>query len=517
MKIFPKWLHIEAARHACMLIFLACIVGIPLSVTAQESSTGSVFRLGSWSDMTTLDITKSNSSQDMHAGEWVFCRLVWTDSTLSQAIPQVAESWDVSDDGLTYVFHLRHGVLFHNGRELKASDVVFSWDRVAEIADVGRGDENLADVASYEATSDYEFTVTLQRPSPIFLTGLSQWALAIVPQESVDTLETAPVGCGPYTFVEWIPGDHATYRKFADYWDKEMLARLPDEIRFIPVAEPQSRLNLVQTGQVDVAEDIPAQNWESIQSDPNLHLIEQAFSSSYLIYIFQNETGPTSDVNVRRAISYAIDRDAVLQVALFGHGDIDCAFIPRGHWAYTQFDCPTYDPDMARQLLADAGYADGLSLRIVTYEHPIYVPAAEVLQQNLADIGIDAQIDVVERAVWLDDAWRGGNFDITLAALTREPDPDGMMSSVFRQGGGNNSSRYYNAEVEDLFDQGKSTADPDVRREIYAQLQAILLEDVPVAKVSSVYRASVANIAVEGLCTLPQGILGCWNTLNFTS
>jgi peptide/nickel transport system substrate-binding protein len=274
---------------------------------------------------------------------------------------------------------------------------------------------------------------------------------------------------------------------------------------------------MVQTGQVDVAEDIPAQNWTSIEGDSNLHLIEQEFSSSYLVYVFQNETGPTSDLKVREAISYAIDRDAVLQVALFGHGDIDCAFIPRGSWARTDFDCPTYDPDKARELLAEAGYADGgLTLRIVTYEHPIYVPAAEVLQQNLLDVGIDAQIDIVERAVWLEDAWRGGNFDITISALTREPDPDGLMSSVFRKGGGNNSSRYFNQAVEDLFDQGKSTSDPDARREIYAELQSILLADEPVTKVSSVYRASVATNAVEGLCTTPLGALGCWQDLAFT-
>lgn len=487
----------------------------PEATTVAETAEKTTLRFAGALDMTTLDVQLTNSTQDTHAGEWVYCRLVWNDDTLTEAIPQVAESWEISDDDLTYVFHLREGVVFHNGRELTADDVVYSWDRILELADVSRGDEQLADVESYEATGPYEFTVELVRPNPIFLEGLAHWALAIVPEENAAELETQPVSCGPYEFVEWIPNDHATYTKFDGYWDKEMLSRLPDEIIFMPVEEEQARLSMLQTGQVDIAEEIPAQNWEIVQNDPNLQLIDQSVSSSYLVYIFQNEEGPTSELEVRQAIAYAIDREAVKQVALFGHGDIDCAYVPKGHWAYTSFDCPSYNPEMAHQLLEEAGYGDEVQLDIVTYDHPVYVPAAEVLQQNLLDIGIDARINIVERGVWLDDAWRGGNFDITIAALTREPDPDGLMSSVFREGGGNNSARYFNPEVEALFDQGKSTSDREERKAIYAQIQQILLDEVPATKVASVFRAAAANQKVEGLYTNPRGVLAGWESLSF--
>lgn len=484
---------------------------------AAENDRKTVLRFAAALDMTTLDVQLTNSTQDTHAGEWVYCRLVWNDDTLTEAVPQVAESWEISDDGLTYIFQLRDDVQFHNGRNLTAEDVVYSWDRVLELADVSRGDEQLADVESYEATGPYEFTVNLVRANPIFLEGLAHWALGIVPEESAAELETNPVSCGPYQFIEWVPNDHATYVKFDGYWDQEMLAQLPDEIQFIPVLEEQARLSMLQSGQVDIAEEIPAQYWETIENAPNLQLIDQAITSSYLVYIFQNESGPTSEQLVREAISYAIDREAVRQVALFGYGDIDCAYVPEGHWAYTPFDCPSYDPERAQQLLAEAGYEEGLTLKIVTYDHPVYIPGAEVVQQNLLAIGVDAQIAVVERGVWLDEAWGGGDFDITLAALTREPDPDGLMSSVFREGGGNNSARYFNEEVEELFDAGKSTADREERKEIYRQIQEILLDEVPATKVASVFRASAANESVSGLYTNPRGVLAGWEQLSLES
>lgn len=512
----------------CLTTLLAACAGQPTEVPpatvapaeptvppteTPETEEKTVLRFGASGSLSTLDVTMTNSAWDEQIGQWMFCRLVWYDKTMTDAVPQLAESWEISDDGLTYVFKIREGAKFHNGREVTAEDIVYTWDRVLELSDKGRGDEQLADVESYEATGEYEFTVKLARPSPIFLPGLAQWALGIVPEENADELETNPVSCGPYQFVEWVPEDHASFVKFEDYWDKDALDRLPDEMIFIPVKEELTRLSMLQTGQIDVAQAISAENWEMIGELPDIHLVEQELSSSYLVYIFQTESGPTSDPKLREAISYAFDREAVVQTALFGYGDIDCNYIPRGHWAYTEVDCPSYDPGQAKELLEESDYS-GEKIRIITYDNPLYVPAAEVLQQYLIEIGIDAEVVVAERGVWIEDAWKGGDFEITIAALTREPDPDGLMSSVFREGGGNNSARYYNPTIEELFDRGKSTSDREERKQIYAEIVRILVDDLPAIKVASVFRAAAANDKVQGLYVQPKGF-PAWELLSF--
>lgn len=486
--------------------------GIPSAEPEEES----VLTFGAEQDLQNLDVQFSTSGSDNHPGQWVHCRLASYDKTMLDAIPQLAESWTVSEDGTRYVFKIREGVKFHNGREVTAEDVEYSFNRIMENADVARADEILYVAESFEATDRYEFTVELSAPDPTFLPNMGHAGLVVVPEENADTLDTSPVGCGPYEFVEYVPNDRLTVAKFEDYWDKDMLERLPDKIVFRPILEEQTRIAMLKSGQIDVAETLSAPNWETIREDPNLHLIEQEFSASYLIYLFNTVRGPTSDKDFRQALTYAIDREAVNQTALWGLGEIDCNIIPRGHWAYTEFDCPSYDPEKARQMLEDAGYGEeDIQLEIVTYDSAMYVPAGEVLVENLADVGIDAELKVVERGVWLEDAWFNGNFDITIAALTREPDPDGLMSSVFRKEGGNNPGNYHNPEVEELFEEGRSTLDREERKEIYSRIMEIILEDVPVTKVATAYRACAANDKVDGLYVWPKGFL-FWHHLSYS-
>ncbi len=489
------------------------VTATPLPPVPKERT---VLRYGAGGDFDTLDAQRVQGGGLPNA-EWVFGRLTWYDPTMMDPVPQVAESWTVSEDGLTFVFNLRQGVKFHNGREVTAEDVVFSWDRVFEIGDKGRGALELADVESYEATGEYEFTVKLERPSPVFVSSMAHWALAIVPKEHADELDTQPISCGPYKFVEWLPNDHAKYVKFDDFWDKEMLSRLPDEIVLLPITEEQTRLAMLKTGDIDIAEYVSARNWEEIENTPGLNLLRQEVTASYYTVAFGLEQEPTKDKKLRQALTWAFDREAIQQSAFFGAGEIDCSFIPRGHWAYSPLTCPTYKPEMARQLLEEAGYGEGLKLTIRPYTwHDEEIQVAQIIQQNLQDIGIEADIEVLELATYDEVVWYDHDFQISQAWYTREPDPDGLMQSVFREGGGNNFMGYSNSRIEELFDEGKSTLDRSERKRIYKEIQEILLEDVPLAKIMSVELAHAANDKVQGLHVAPKGpIVQLWYEMTF--
>src|SRR5262249_48935034 len=149
--------------------------------------------------------------------------------------PDIAESWTVSQDGLTYVFKLRSGVKFHSGRELTADDVVFSYQRALDIGPKGRGAGELREVDSFSATGPLEVTVKLKQTSAVSLPSAGHWALCIVDKDVVDKIDPAPAGTGPFTFVEWVPDEHVTYKKFPGYWNADKLAGWPDEVTSTPI------------------------------------------------------------------------------------------------------------------------------------------------------------------------------------------------------------------------------------------------------------------------------------------
>jgi peptide/nickel transport system substrate-binding protein len=178
------------------------------------------------------------------------------------------------------------------------------------------------------------------------------------------------------------------------------------------------------------------------------------------------------------------------------------------HWAYMPITCPERDIEKAKQLLAEAGYPDGLKLTYKPEAIELTQKMAEVVKQSLAEAGIEIEIVILDDATWLDEVWFGHNFEITDAWYTREPDPDGLMQSVLRKEKGNNVMGYVNPRVEELFDAGKSTLDREERKEIYRELmEIVVLDEVPVIKIQSTARFSAANEHVMGAYVNPKGLV----------
>jgi ABC-type transport system substrate-binding protein len=187
--------------------------------------------------------------------------------------------------------------------------------------------------------------------------------------------------------------------------------------------------------------------------------------------------------------------------------------IPPAHWAYTELECPSYDPEKARQLLAESGFDTSTLITFRTFsDRGFGVPVAEIIQSNLRDIGLNVEIEPIEWAFYVEDAWVGRNFEITLAWYTREIDPDVLFSSVLRKEQGNNPMRYFNEEVEALFDQGKATDDPEERKAIYEQIMRIaILDDTPLVKLQTMEIVWAANRKLENFVLLPKGTPNFYN------
>lgn len=464
--------------------------------------------IGYEGDILKLDPGIQQSGVDWPPAALVYSRLVEYDNTMMNPVPGLAESWTVSEDGLTYTFKLRQGAKFHTGREVTAADVDYTFKRGFEIGSQGRFAGYMLAVDTFEATDAYEFVIHLKQLDVTFFPNLAVMAASIVDKETIDQVETHPVGSGPYAFVEWVPGERVVYRKFKDYWNQEQLAQWPDEIVTIPIPETQTRIANLQSGQVDIATSIPPEFFEQIASDPNLQLLGQEVSASYLCLIFSNERPPFQDNKLlRQAIARAIDKEAILQNVFFGSGETQCNLIPSTHWAYTELDCPTRDLDEARRLLAESGFDTATQITFRTFtDQGFGVPVAEIIQSNLAEIGLNVEIEPLEWAFYVEDAWVGRNFEMTLAWYTREIDPDGLFSSVLRKEQGNNPMRYFNEQVETLFDQGKATTDPEVRKQIYKEIMNIaILDDTPLVKLKTMEIKWAANKKVEGFTLLPKG------------
>ena len=464
--------------------------------------------IGYDSDILKLDPGIQQSGVDWPPAALVYSRLVEYDNTMMSPVPGLAESWEIADDGLTYTFHLRQGAKFHSGREVTAADVAYTFTRGFEIGPQGRFAGYMLAVDTFEANGDYEFVIHLSQPDVTFFPNLAVMSASIVDSETIDQIDTMPIGSGPYEFVEWVPGEHVLYRKFQDYWDAEQLAQWPDEIMTTPIPETQTRIANLQSGQIDVATSIPPEFFEQIESDPNLQLLGQEVSASYLCLIFSNERPPFQDNKLlRQAIAHAIDKEAILNNVFFGSGETQCNLIPSTHWAYTELDCPTRDLDEAKRLLAESGFDTATPITFRTFtDRGFGVPVAEIIQSNLTEIGLNVEIEPLEWAFYVEDAWVGRNFEMTLAWYTREIDPDGLFSSVLRKEQGNNPMRYFNQEVEDLFDQGKATDDPEERKRIYEQIMDIaILDDTPLVKLKTMEIKWAANQKVENFALLAKG------------
>ena len=407
-----------------------------------------------------------------------------------EVLPALARSWDVSDDGLVYTFTLRDGVRFHDGTAFDAEDVVFSLERA-----MGETSENaqkglFAAIDKVEAVDPATVRITLSRPAGDLLFNLGWGDAVIVAPESADGNKTAPVGTGPFRFGDWTKGSSLTLVRNEDYWG-EAPALEKATFRFIP--DPSAAVAAMLAGDVDAFPNFPApEALPQFQADPRFDVVIGTTEGETILSI-NNARKPFDDVRVRRAIAHAIDRQSIIDGAMFGLGTpIGSHFAPH-HPAYADLTAMSeFQPEKAKALLAEAGYPDGFKATIKLPPPSYARRGGEILASQLRRVGIDLEIIPVEWGVWVPEVFKGKDYDLTIVSHT-EPMDIGIYGR---------DDYYFNYESKALGDVLKSLdeeADEAKRYELMRRAQTILAEDAVNGFLFQLAKAGVWNADVEGL------------------
>jgi peptide/nickel transport system substrate-binding protein len=419
-----------------------------------------------------LDPHKTTAYASFQVLENVYDTLVQPDENLDMA-PALAESWETSDDQLTWTFSLRDGVTFHNGDELTADDVVYSYNRIIdeELANAYR----FAAIESVEAVDDLTVEITVKEPAPNLLAQIGAFkGMAIVHEENVTSGDVTrnPIGTGPFKMENYRSGDSITLTANEDYWGDA-----PDlgSVRYTFVSEPSVALANLQSGEVQWTDNLPPQQVESLEGGDDLE-IGRVPSNDYWYFATNQVRKPFDDPRVRQALAWAIDREAITEAAKFGLATVNQTAIPETSAWYYDYAPYEQDADRARQLLQQAG-AGNLSIdMMVTNEFPETIQAAQVMAAQLDEVGVNLNIRTEDFATWLDEQSQG-NFDAFMLGWLGNIDPDDYYYSQHHSSGSNNYQKYENPELDDLLDRARTETDEDARKDLYDQAAKIIVDD----------------------------------------
>jgi ABC-type transport system substrate-binding protein len=464
---------------------------------------GGTLLVGYSTEPTSFDPPKAWSTMDWGTAAQLLYNGVYVFDEDNNIAPDLAADMpEISDDGLTYTIRLKEGVLFHNGRELVADDVKYSlernakpdsgtWNASAPLSNIVGGQaviDGEADTAEgIRVIDDHTLEFQLVEPDAYFVTGFTLVTNFIVPQESVEEFgedfSFNPVGTGPFKMTEWIPGERVVFERNPDYF----IEGLPylDSIVYEIGADPEVSLLRYERGEIDViADGIPGGEIGRVATDPVLG-DEFLNTNTYLTAFigFNLETPPFDNPDVRQAIAMAIDRDRLVQLAS-NTARPTYDWYPPSHYncsAGTENVKYPYDPEAARQLLADAGHADGIDLegrfRVV---RPWLARIPEAIQQDLEAIGIRVELLQLEQAVST-EMIESGELAFYLEGWGASfPDPFNYATELFLTGSTySNRWHYSNPEVDALITEARQNTDPESRCEQWLQMQELVMEDLP--------------------------------------
>ena len=463
-------LRVAAAALTLVVALTGCSTGQRVDLGAGAD--GLVAAIAGEPDQ--LDPHKTSAYFSFEVLENVFDTLVEPDENLEMQ-PALAESWEVSPDELTWTFRLRDGVVFHDGTPLTADDVVFSYRRI--IDEELTNSDKFSAVTAVEAPDPLTVVIRTDRPTPNMLTNLGGFkGMAIVSRENVESgqIATRPIGTGPFSFRDQRSGDSITLAANPDYWDG---APEITGVTFRFISEPSTALSALQAGEIDWTDSVPPQRVAQLGEDDSIELAVTP-SNDYWYLALNEARAPWTDVRVRQAIAYAVDRQAIVQATSYGTAALNELAIPQGNPWYTPYD--RYRDggiDRARELLQEAGAAPTNLDMLVTNEYPETVTSAQIIADNLAPLGITVDIRTVDFATWLDEQ-NSGNFDMLMMGWLGNIDPDDFYYAQHHTDGTSNAQKFSDPEVDRLLDAGRVETDRAVRADSYARAATLIADQV---------------------------------------
>jgi peptide/nickel transport system substrate-binding protein len=408
----------------------------------------------------------------------IYENLVWIDYGLEPK-PELAERWEQKSP-TEYVFHLRRGVRFHDGKEMDAEDVKYTYERVRD-PKVSPGANDLTFVKQIDAVDKHTVRFTLTGPAATFLVNLGGKYNGVIPKDSAGdgkALLTKAIGTGPFMVEEFDPSRRWALKRNPAYWGPQK--PLLDGIVYQAIPDESSIVAGLRTGQVHFAEFSSALSFQVAKGVSTIDAI-QAPSTRWVVLDLAGDQEPTSKPEVRQAIALALDRAAILQIAGSGLGQ-RLGVLPPGlrYWAVPWAELPNQQRDVgrAKALLQQAGYAGRVPMKIRNIVgFPALAAALPVIVENLKEAGIDVTVETVDGGVWIKD-WVVPQSPPTMNEWGGFVDPDQAFHRHFHSApGGKDFRRWKNARADELLDAGRSTLDQARRKQIYDQVQRLLAED----------------------------------------
>lgn len=396
-------------------------------------------------------------------------------------IPAVASDYIISDDAKTYTFTLRDGITFHDGTPVTIEDVKYSIDRYAEIQGESSAFSSLVD--SVEMQDDKTLVVNLKESYSEFLPMMT---IAIIPQSNEDPAGN-PIGTGPFKYVSYTPGQNLELEKYDGYWQEGVPSL--DSVEFKFIADVDTAFVELQAGTIDILKYLTSAQAETLGDDYNI--VQGSMNLVHAMYL-NSAYEPLSKTEVRQALCYAVDRDAINNFIFGGKSHIIGSHMIPAMSKYYEPEAETvysYDPEKAKELLADAGYADGFDLEItVPSSYSQHVDSAQIIADELSQVGINVTLNQVEWSTWLQDVYKGGNFQATVIGFDGTLAPSDWLKKYVTDDA-KNFMHYSNTEYDDVFNTAYTTVDDDVKVENYKKAQMILAEDA-----AAVYIEDPANL-----------------------
>ena len=466
--------HSFAAAGGALALVAAFMLGSPVADAAGT------LKIGRHQDSTTLDPILTIQNADIWVMNNMNGLLVRVNRDATDVEPDLAESWDISADGLTYTFHLRDGLRFSDGSPLKASDAKFSLERLRDKeGSIMAGMFSV--MKSVEAPDDRTVVITLNQPSAPFLAGMAMFSAAILPEQAVteagDEFGNNPVGAGAFVLDEWKRGEYLRLKKNPNYWEADRVQL--DGVEWVYIPNDNTRILKLQAGEVDAVVFVPFNRVAELEADNNINVhLDPSSREDHILINHAHE--PLGDLRVRQALYHAIDRQAIVDTVTFGYGKVANSFVPAGAMFYSAENADyAFDPAKAKALLAEAG-VERLALDfLLTAGDSLHDQIGVIVKDQLGKVGIDVNLVKQEEG----QQWEttvAGEYDISVNYWTNDIiDPD--QKATFSLYGDEENKSYYtsyrNPKVTGLIEQGRVELDRAKREAIYHELQAIAKAD----------------------------------------
>lgn len=454
----------QPVRWLILLAALAALIGLPHPAMAAREA----LNLGIQLEPPVLDPTANAAApiSEVVFGN-VFEGLVRLDAS-GEARPALALSWQISADGLSYRFQLRPGVRFHDGSPFNAETARFSLDRARDERSVNAQRSLLAAVDHLSAESDLSLVVTLKRRSGGLLQALGDGALVMVSPASAARNAQKPVGTGPFRFEDWKRGESIELRRNPAYWGKP--ARI-ERLVFHFIADPNAAYSALMAGDIDLFPNFPApENLAQFKADKRF-VVAVGSSEGEAILALNNRKAPLDNLKVRRAISHALDKRAIIDGAMYGYGEPIGSHFPPRNSAYLDLTGRyPHDIGQARRLLAEAGFPQGIAISLKLPPTPYARRSGEIIAAQLAQAGIRARIENIEWAQWMDQVYTRHDFDATVIVHSEPLDYPIYGRDDYYFG-------YDNHKLKPLLAGLDESTDPSSRRRLLQQIQQTIADD----------------------------------------